>query len=327
MITLDQRVINAALSSCQAGQQVWLCTVLRTYGSSPRAPGTLMTVNETGAYCGSLSGGCIEEDFLAQLAAGAYRASSQRVQYGEGGMRPDVSLPCGGSLEIVIEFLPPDDATLALLRAMQRALSGQQPMVKMIRPGERAQWEVLAPDRVLPALDASEQQMLLPVGAIPELLIAGYSTVAYECIRLGQMLGFHVRVCEHRPEMLTELESHFSAADNVTLVSQHPARWLELNGAHAAVAIVALTHDPRIDDLTMMEAIATPAFYIGIMGSAKNSEKRRARLQQIAGMDRAELDRIHAPIGLPIGSKTPAEIALSVMADIVRVKNRGLSAA
>ena len=318
MITLDQRVINAALSSSQAGQAVWLCTVLRTYGS-------LMTVNEAGAYCGSLSGGCIEEDFLAQLASGAYRASSQQVRYGEGGMRPTVSLPCGGSLEIVIEFLPPDAASLALLTAMQRALSGQQPMVKLIRPGERAHWEKVAADRSLPALSVSEQQLVLPVGAIPELLVAGYSSVAFECIRLGQMLGFHVRVCEHRPEMLAELESHYGAADNVTLVRQHPARWLELNGAHAAVAIVALTHDPRIDDLTMMEAIATPAFYIGIMGSVKNSEKRRARLQQIAGMDRGELDRIHAPIGLPIGSKTPAEIALSVMADIVRVKNLGRS--
>ncbi|MGK3142143.1 XdhC family protein [Pantoea sp. C2G6] len=327
MITLDQRVINAALRSSQAGQRVWLCTVLRTYGSSPRAPGTLMTVNEAGEYCGSLSGGCIEEDFLTQLAAGAYRASSQRVRYGEGGLRPDVSLPCGGSLEIVIECLPPDETTLALLSAMQRALSGQQPLVKLIGPGERARWETLATDRVLPAISVSEQQLLLPVGAIPELLVAGYSSVAFECIRLGQILGFHVRVCEHRPEMLPELEQHFSGADNVTLVAQHPARWLELNGAHAAVAIVALTHDPRIDDLTMMEAIATPAFYIGIMGSAKNSEKRRARLQQIGGMDGAELDRIHAPIGLPIGSKTPAEIALSVMADIVRVKNRGPSAA
>ncbi|MGJ0128642.1 XdhC family protein [uncultured Pantoea sp.] len=327
MITLDQRVINAALSSCQAGQTVWLCTVLRTYGSSPRAPGTLMTVNESGEYCGSLSGGCIEEDFLAQLAAGAYRATSQRVRYGEGGIRPDVRLPCGGSLEIVIECLPPDDTTLALLTAMQAALRGDQPVVRIIRPGERAQWEAIATDRRLPALDASEEQLLLPVGAIPELLIAGYSSVAHECIRLGQMLGFHVRVCEHRPEKLAELETHFSGADNVTLVSQHPARWLELNGAHAAVAIVALTHDPRIDDLTMMEAIATPAFYIGIMGSAKNSEKRRARLQHIAGMESRELDRIHAPIGLPIGSKTPAEIALSVMADIVRVKNAAPSAA
>ena len=98
-------------------------------------------------------------------------------------------------------------------------------------------------------------------------------------------------------------------------------------GAGLVNDVSALTHDPRIDDLTMMEAIATPAFYIGIMGSAKNSEKRRARLQQIGGMDRAELDRIHAPIGLPIGSKTPAEIALSVMADIVRIKNGGQSAA
>lgn len=323
MITLDQRVINMALSSCQAGQSVWLCTVLRTYGSSPRAPGTLMTVNEAGAYCGSLSGGCIEEDFLAQLATGAYRASSQQVRYGEGGMRPTVSLPCGGSLEIVIEFLPPDAASLELLTAMQRALSGQQPIVKLIQPGERAQWETVAADRILPALSVSEQQLVLPVGAIPELLVAGYSSVAFECIRLGQMLGFHVRVCEHRSEMLAELESHYGAADNVTLVRQHPARWLELNGAHAAVAIVALTHDPRIDDLTMMEAIATPAFYIGIMGSVKNSEKRRERLQQIAGMDRSDLERIHAPIGLPIGSKTPAEIALSVMADIVRVRNLG----
>ena len=323
MITLDQRVVNAALASCEAGQSVWLCTVLRTYGSSPRAPGTLMTVNEAGEYCGSLSGGCIEEDFLAQLANGAYRASSQQVRYGEGGMRPDVRLPCGGSLEIVIEFLPPDTSSLALLTAMQRALSGQQPLVKMIRPGERAQWETLAADRRLPALSVGDRQIVLPVGAIPELLVAGYSSVAFECIRLGQMLGFHVRLCEHRPNMLSEAESHFSAADNVTLVRQHPARWLELNGAHAAVAIVALTHDPRIDDLTMMEAIATPAFYIGIMGSVKNSSKRRARLQQIAGMESAELDRIHAPIGLPIGSKTPAEIALSVMADIVRVKNLG----
>lgn len=325
MITLDQRVINAALSSCQAGQNVWLCTVLRTYGSSPRAPGTLMAVNEAGAYCGSLSGGCIEEDFLAQLAAGAYRASSQRVRYGEGGIRPDVNLPCGGSLEIAIEYLPPDDATLALLKAMQRALSGQQPMVKMIRPGERAQWEVIASDRVLPELDASEAQMLLPVGAIPELLIAGYSTVAYECIRLGQILGFHVRVCEHRPEMLSELESHFSGADNVTLVSQHPARWLELNGAHAAVAIVALTHDPRIDDLTMMEAVLLPAFYLGAMGSKRNSSRRLSRLAEIAGLTSEQLARIHAPVGLDIGSKTPAEIALSIMADIVRHKN-GLAA-
>lgn len=321
MITLDQRVITAALDWCHSEQAVWMCTVLRTYGSSPRAQGTIMAVNASGQYCGSLSGGCIEEDFLAQLAAGHYRESSQIIRYGEGGMRPDVQLPCGGSLDILIEYLPAGPQSEALLQAMQQALAGHAGVVKRIVPGHRASWQTVAIDEKLPALAYADQLIILPVGAIPELLIAGYSTVAFECIRFGQMLGFHVRVCEHRPEMLSELERYFADADNVSIVPQHPARWLELNGAHAAVAIVSLTHDPRIDELTMMEAINTSAFYIGIMGSAKNSEKRKLRLQNIGGMQPDELARIKAPIGLTIGSKTPAEIALSVMADIVKTRN------
>lgn len=321
MITLDQRVITAALDWCQSEQAVWICTVLRTFGSSPRAKGTIMAVNNAGQYCGSLSGGCIEEDFLKQLAAGHYRESSQIIRYGEGGMRPDVQLPCGGSLDILIEYLPPDAQSLAILQAMHHALTGKAPMVKTVEPGKRASWRPVSSDEKLPPLEYGTKSIILPVGAIPELLIAGYSTVAFECIRLGQIIGYHVRICEHRPEMLSELERLFSGADNVAVVPQHPARWLELNGAHSSVAIVSLTHDPRIDELTMMEAINTSAFYIGIMGSVKNSEKRRLRLQEIGGLQPYELARIKAPIGLSIGSKTPAEIALSVMADIVKTRN------
>lgn len=321
MIRLDQQVINEALRWHQEAQPVWLCTVLRTYGSSPRAPGTLMSVNGKGEHCGSLSGGCIEEDFLAQLSAGHYRESSQIIRYGEGGMRPSVELPCGGSLEILIEYLPSDGQTQALLQAMQAALQGKQRLLKTLVRGQRAEFEAVGAGRMLPVLSLMENHILLPVGAVPELLVAGYSPVAFECIRLGQILGFHVRICEHRPESLSEVERYFSGADNVTIVPQHPARWLELNGAAASVAIVSLTHDPRIDELTMMEAINTQAFYLGVMGSEKNSEKRRGRLQEIAGLSHDDLARIHAPVGLRIGSKTPAEIALSIMADIVRVKN------
>lgn len=321
MIRLDQLVIKEALGWHQASEAVWLCTVLHTWGSSPRAPGTVMAVNTQGQFCGSLSGGCIEEDFLAQVASGLYRESSQVVRYGEGGMRPDVKLPCGGSLDILIEFLPADAPTLALLQAMQAALAGQQRMVKIFKPGERAHWERLAAECAMPVLTRTGEQITVPVGATPELLVAGYSSVAFECIRLGQILGFHVRICEHRPESLSEVERHFQGADNVTIVPQHPARWLEVNGASAAVAIVSLTHDPRIDELTMMEAITTSAFYLGVMGSEKNSEQRRGRLRQIAGFEDDDLARIHAPVGIKIGSKTPSEIALSIMADIVRVKN------
>lgn len=321
MIRLDQQVINEALRWHKEAQPVWLCTVLRTYGSSPRAPGTMMSVNSQGECCGSLSGGCIEEDFLAQLSVGCYRESSQIIRYGEGGRRPSVALPCGGSLDILIEYLPPDGQTQALLQAMHAALLGKQRLIKTLVVGQRADSEVPEAGRMLPALSVTENRILLPVGSVPELMVAGYSPVAFECIRLGQILGFHVRICEHRPESLSEVERYFTGADNITIVPQHPARWLEINGAGASVAIVSLTHDPRIDELTMMEAINTQAFYLGVMGSQRNSEKRRTRLREIAGMSHDDLDRIHAPVGLRIGSKTPAEIALSIMADIVRVKN------
>ena len=99
------------------------------------------------------------------------------------------------------------------------------------------------------------------------------------------------------------------------------ASYISQGGCHAATAIVALTHDPRLDDLTLLEAVRTPAFYIGAMGSRRTSEKRMERVRRIGGLDDDALDRIHAPIGLKLGSKTPAEIALAVMADIVRVSN------
>ncbi|KHE01204.1 xanthine dehydrogenase accessory factor [Pantoea sp. PNA 14-12] len=321
MMTLDQRVIETALGWHHAGRAVWLCTVLQTWGSSPRAPGTMMVISDSGEGCGSLSGGCIEEDFLARLAEGHYRIHSQVVRYGEGGRQTQVQLPCGGSLDVLVEYLVADNDSGQMLQAMHQALRGKTRLLKTVTVSKRATWQTMAMTAALPVLRYQHPEVVLPVGAVPELLVAGYSTVAFECIRLAQILGFHVRVCEHRSEMLSELEGHFTGQDTITIVPQHPARWLELNGAHAAVAIVSLTHDPRIDELTMMEAVNTHAFYIGIMGSAKNTARRKTRLQTIAGLDNDELARIIAPVGLAIGSKTPAEIALSVMADIVRVKN------
>ena len=114
-------------------------------------------------------------------------------------------------------------------------------------------------------------------------------------------------MCENRPEVLDNFAAELKPG--VTLLRQFPAKFIEDGGCHANTAVVALTHDPRMDDLTLMEAIHTPAFYIGAMGSLRNSARRRQRLQQIAEFTPQELERIHAPIGLPLGSKTPAEIA------------------
>ena len=320
MLSLDQQVIARALQWHQQGECVWLCTVLHSWGSAPRAPGALMAANQQGDFCGSLSGGCIEDDFLARLRQGSFHAASQRVRYGEGGLDSAIRLPCGGVLEVLIERLTPDAASLAHLQRLQQALAGGDRLLKQVITGQPAQLET---DRSqLPgAVRYDGDSATIPVGSVSTLLLAGYSTVAGECLRLGLMLGMQVILCEHRDEVWRQLQQNHQPEPHLRVIQQHPARYLELHGATDRTAVICTTHDARVDDLTLLEAVNTPAFYLGAMGSARNSQQRLARLQRIGELDERQLQRIYAPIGLPIGSKTPMEIALAIMADIVRVKN------
>ncbi len=154
------------------------------------------------------------------------------------------------------------------------------------------------------------------MGAAQRLLIAGLSPVAEFCAGFAVALGYEVIVCDPR----AELTAAFSMA-GVEVLKVFPATFIAAGGCHAGTAIVALTHDPRMDDLTLLEAVRTNAFYIGAMGSKRTSEKRLERVKRIGALAPQMLERIHAPIGLNLGSKTPAEIALAVMADIVRLSN------
>ncbi|MDW5499978.1 XdhC family protein [Pseudomonas lundensis] len=316
---LDITVVNQAISWLKQ-QPVWLCTVLNTYGSSPRSPGAMLVATQDGHYCGSLSGGCIEEDFLRRVAAGEYQAPSQVIRYGEGGLEPNVALPCGGVLEVLIESLPAGDDSISYLTKIVGALNGHHALVKRLTLPDACTSLTLTDFASATQVERRGPQITLHIAAAPRLLIAGLSSVALYCADFASSLGFEVLVCENRPEALENFAPLLRP--NVTLLRQFPAKFIEDGGCHANTAIVALTHDPRMDDLTLMEAIHTPAFYIGAMGSLRNSARRRQRLQQIAEFSPQELERIHAPIGLPLGSKTPAEIALAVMADIVQQKNR-----
>ncbi|ADU71330.1 XdhC family protein [Pantoea sp. At-9b] len=321
MLSLDQRVIDQGLLWLQQGKVIWLCTVLHSWGSAPRSPGAMLVADAEGHWSGSLSGGCIEEDFLARVQQGAYPHVSERVRYGAEGLTPPVQLPCGGVLDVLVERLEPQERSLALLGAMQEALSGGPLLTRYITLGCDHEWQPLATGAPLPLLRYDDDSAVLPVGAVTTVLIAGYSAVASDCIRLALMLGFRVVVCEHRDAEFEQLQAASGTSENLHCVQQHPARYLEQSGASAGTAILCLTHDPRVDDLTLMEAVHTPAFYIGAMGSAKNSQKRLQRLAELGGLSEQALARIHAPVGLPIGSKTPGEIALATLADIVRVRN------
>jgi xanthine dehydrogenase accessory factor len=321
MRSLDITVLESALGWLQQQRSIWLCTVLHTWGSAPRAPGALLAASDAGAVSGSLSGGCIEESFQRRLAAGEFRQPSQRVRYGAGGLQPDISLPCGGSLEVLIEYLPPSAAAERYLAQLLSAQRGECSLQKRVVTGQFARLTPCEKATPQSEIRFDDQQVSLKLFGSTTLLIAGLSPVADYCIHLAQMLGYAVVLCEHREQPLAAFLANSTLSDGVTVIKQFPARYLEQHQCAAHTAILCLTHDARIDDLTLMEACRGAAFYIGALGSPRNSMHRLARLAACGDLTKEQLARIAAPVGLPIGSKTPPEIALAIMADIVRVKN------
>ncbi|GGC76995.1 XdhC family protein [Marinobacter halophilus] len=322
MQPLDIQVVEQALHWCEEGHDFWFCTVVSTFGSSPRAPGSWLIARADGAHCGSLSGGCVEEDFLARLQDNCFKGRINRIRYGtaEESHNARVSLPCGGILDVLIEHWPACAKTREHFLALRAALEGNGPVARVVslETGDVH----IEHDSELGAKvfeDTAQAFLRLRVGPVSRLVIAGLSPVATACASFAHSLGFEVIVCDPRPEEVR----HFNLP-GVKLQQELPSMFIAREGCHRATAVVALTHDPRIDDTALMEAVKTQAFYIGVMGSLKTSDKRRERLVRIGGLTEQQIARIHMPIGLNIGSKTPAEIALSVMADIVRVR-QGIS--
>lgn len=321
---LDLTVVRRALEWLHDGRELWLATVLSTYGSSPREPGAWLIATQDGEHVGSLSGGCVEDDFLERLSRGEFQQPVTRVRYGAGDDvdYPAPTLPCGGVLEVLIERFAPDEAAVTHFTALAAALEGKGPLRRRVS-WSTAERQLLDDDGIgdRVQLQETEQQALLRVGPSARLVLAGVSPVAVFCAQFALGLGFEVIVCDPREGKLEELvEALGESAARIDTIARLPSRFIAEGGCHAATAVVALTHDPRIDDLAMMEAVHTQAFYIGVMGSRQTSSARAARLARSGGLSEADIARIHMPIGLHLGSKTPAEIALAVMADVIRVR-------
>jgi xanthine dehydrogenase accessory factor len=269
----------------------------------------------SGEHRGSLSGGCVEEDFLERIANGYFSPVSQVVRYGEGGLAPTLSLPCGGVLDVLVECLVPSDHTAMHLQAIESAFIGSALITRNVLLGTEF-CHISAGHMGTGRIERGVECIAIRLGAVQRLLLAGLSPVAEFCASFALALGYEVILCEPREEVLVGF-----ALPGVQVHNVLPAVFIAGGGCHIATAVVALTHDPRLDDLTLLEAVRTRAFYIGAMGSQRTSAKRLERLVRIGKLDDAALDRIHAPIGLRLGSKTPAEIAMAVMADILRVSN------
>jgi len=280
----------------------------------------MMACTLNGELVGSISGGCIEEDFLDQLRDGSLKSQYDRenkpflVKYGiTAEEQARLKLPCGGQLHVLLEFINPDERTLATFSHIQSALEGHMKISRLVNLESGAISFSDKSGNV--AVEFNVTEMTHSLSPHYRLLLLGAGDVAKYVAELALALEYDVTLCDPRPRYL---ENWF--VEGVATTSRLPDDVVREQFSNPYSGIIALAHDPRVDDMALMEALKTDAFYIGAMGSERTSEKRRERLPEL-GLTDADIERLHAPIGLEIGSKTPAEIAISVMAEVTAVRH------
>ena len=320
MLSSQQQIISFVASRLETDKSVWLCTILKTWGSSPRPAGAMMACTPDGELVGSLSGGCIEEDFLDQLQDGTLKSQYEimgkpfTVRYGETeAEQARLKLPCGGQLHVLLEYNEPSGANKQVFDYLASSLENH---TKVSRIVDLETGEISAADHVYDdAVVIEGGKMIHSLSPMYQLLLLGAGDVAKYVAEMALALGYNVTLCDPRPKYLDNWH-----VDGVKTTSRLPDDVVRERFSNSYSGIIALAHDPRVDDMALMEALKTDAFYIGAMGSERTSAARRKRLPEL-GLTKREIGVLRAPIGLQIQSKTPAEIAISVMAQVTMVRN------
>lgn len=316
MEDLDTIVLRTAVNWRAAGLDVVLLTVARTWGSSPRPPGSLMAINGRGETVGSVSGGCIEDDLIHRIREGGVQAACATstpvvLRYGISADEAHrFGLPCGGTVELVLEPVGPRSRLDELLLACQKRRSTER--VLDLRSGE-VTLHAGRRDGV-PQIDG--QRLVTYLGPQARLIVIGAGDLSRYLCEMALSVGFEVIVCDPREEQRASW-----SLPGITVSHEMPDDLVQRLRPDARTAVVTLTHDPKLDDLALIDALQSDAFYVGAIGSRRNSLHRQERLRVHFDVPEAALQALHGPAGLYIGSKTPAEIALSIMAEVVAVKN------
>lgn len=316
MDSINLEVIGQLTHWLQSGQSGWLCTITATFGSSPRPVGSILACNRSGEVRGSLSGGCVEDDLIAALRSGEIASERpEELSYGVSKAETErLGLPCGGRLSLVVEPLSPTAATQSHFAAIFTAIE-QRRLIGRTLDLSSGQMQLFQPQHYSPTRLA-QQRLTQVFGPRYRLLLVGAGQIARYLAEMALALDFEVILTDPRPELLTAWNG-----PPITLAGGMPddavRHWAD--GANSAV--VTLTHDPRIDDMALMEALNSSAFYVGALGSLRTSAQRRERLEQL-DLPKSAIARLDAPIGLPIQSKTPPEIAISILAKLIQVRAR-----
>jgi xanthine dehydrogenase accessory factor len=329
-------VLGQAAAWGDAGLGVALATVVSTWGSAPRPAGSHLAVDERGDFAGSVSGGCVEPTVIQEALTVIREGTPRLLEFGVSDERAwEVGLACGGTIQVYVERLRREvlDQVLADLRAKRPAVlatwieSGRSDLLHPFVPSEpgeawlRAAARAAAEaDRAGP-LDTAGGRVLLRVFNPPvRVVIVG-------AVHIAQALAPMVQLCGH-DVVVVDPRRAYTAPDRfpgVRLVTAWPDEALAQEPLDRRSALVAMTHDPKIDDPAVAAALRSEAFYVGALGSKRTAAARRERLGAL-GFDGAALARVQGPVGLAIGARTPGEIAASVLAQLVS-RLRGADAA
>lgn len=311
MDSVDTAVLKGLLGWQKNHYKTALITVTHTWGSSPRPIGSMMAIREGGAVIGSVSGGCIEDDVIRRYRHFPSDKKFELLTYGiDADEAHQFGLPCGGTVRLVVEFNPD---TTALEQLLHHTTQGQliQRQVDLptgittLLPTPRPETLICTPDTLVHVLGPAYRLLLIGAGQLSEYLAT-----------MALFNGFQVTVCDPRTEY-----SKTWSIPNVEITHEMPDDAVDRFAPDSRSCVVALTHDPKLDDMALLSALHSEAFYVGAIGSRKNTLTRRQRLIEYLDQPPAVVDKLHGPVGIYIGSKTPAEIAVSIMAEIIAIKN------
>ncbi len=304
-------VLRTAQEWLRQDLNVVLVTVVKTWGSSPRPLGSIMVICQDGRFAGSVSGGCVEEDLVARVCHDEIgRAFPTQVNYGVNREEADrFGLPCGGRLELLLEALEDNHQFSVLLEAVRAGTLMTRQVC--LSTGEVS----LHPASSESHFEFKKEYCRQIIGPAWQMLIIGAGHLSQIVAQMAQLLGYRVILCDPREEVSRNIQ-----IDGVESVRLMPDEAVGLLSENPHSVILALSHDPKLDDMALMQALGSNAAYVGALGSQRSSRARRERLLQL-GISEDQLAGLHAPVGLPLGGKAPAEIAVAILAEITAVRH------
>ena len=308
----DTEVLREAVEWLEEGDAVVLVTVVRTWGSAPRRPGAMMVIHADGCFVGSVSGGCVEDDLVQRVLRGEFENAVPRlIEYGiSAASTRRIGLPCGGQLALVVEYI---DAAAPLRKVLETVQARSQVARRVcLNTGEASLHPVVHDE----GLSFDGENLVKVFGPSWRMLIIGAGELARRVSQLALTLDFAVTICDSRPEYASGWE-----VDGTEFTSNSPVDCINDFKADEHSVILALAHSPALEDEALAAALQSNAFYIGALGSSRNQQARLKRLQKL-GVSADCLSRLHGPVGLAIGSHTPAEIAVAITAELVQSRNQ-----